>query len=436
MMAKKRYIVTYADPDTDIKSATKVMARAISTKASAMRDGVAAFASPEAFEKFDEEVLVFEGIGVSTTTLTGAQAKKLEDDPDIVAVEEDFEVHALAKVDTEAKLTPRPHPQPPQNAGEVVEAREPYTEPEEFAEPQPTLESFISPPQIVLPTPWNVLSVRADMAWRRTTGRDVKVAIIDTGIDDDHQDLSVYGGASFVSGVASWNDDQGHGTHCAGIAGGRQSRGFIGVAPECELYAVKVLAANGSGFLSWVLAGMAWAVQNNMDVASMSLGSDVPAANTPCSAAFQTAAQQLINNGCIVIAAAGNAGGQPNHWVGQPARCQGFMAVGSIDRQRQWSTFSSYGSAFGPFSNVEVAAPGSSINSTRMGGGHTVMSGTSMACPHVAGAAALLKQLHPTWSPERIRARLSNTASDLGAPGNDEKLGHGLVNCEAAVFAP
>jgi subtilisin family serine protease len=181
---------------------------------------------------------------------------------------------------------------------------------------------------------------------------------------------------------------------------------------------------------------MAWAVQNDMDVASMSLGSDVPAADTACSPSYQTAAQQLINNGCIVIAAAGNAVHKNNHWVGLPARCNGFMAVGSIDRQRNWSTFSSYGSTHGPFSNVEIAAPGSSINSTRMGGGHTVMSGTSMACPHVAGAAALLKQLHPTWTPERIRARLSNTATDLGAPGNDEKLGHGLVNCEAAVFAP
>lgn len=428
-MAKKRYIVTYANPDTDIKSATKVMSRAISTKAGAMRDGVAAFASPQSFEKFDEDVLVFEGIGVSTTTLTTAQAKKLEEDPDIVAVEEDFEVHALATTETEAGTVPHT------NGEETMEMGEVYPEAEEHSAPI-TLESLIPPPQIVLPTPWNVLAVRADKAWPRTTGRDVKVAIIDTGIDDDHQDLSVYGGASFVSGVASWNDDHGHGTHCAGIAGGRQSRGFIGVAPACELYAVKVLAGNGSGFLSWVLAGMAWAVQNDMEVASMSLGSDVPAANTPCSPAFQTAAQQLINNGCIVIAAAGNAGGQPNHWVGQPARCQGFMAVASIDRQRHWSTFSSYGSAFGPFSNVEIAGPGSSINSTRMGGGHTVMSGTSMACPHVAGAAALLKQMHPTWTPERIRARLSNTATDLGVPGNDEKLGHGLVNCEAAVYAP
>ncbi len=427
-MAKKRYIVTYSDPETDIKSAAKVMSRAVSTKTSAVRSGVTAFASPETFDKFEDQVLVFEGIGVSTTMMTETQAKKVADDEGVVAVEEDFEVHALTLADANAGVVPQ------KNGGDIVESTEVYPETEEFE--GVTLESLISPPQLVLPTPWNVLAIRGNRAWPRTTGRDVKVAIIDTGIDDDHQDLSIYGGASFVSGVASWNDDHGHGTHCAGIAGGRQSRGFIGVAPECELYAVKVLAGNGSGFLSWVLAGMAWAVQNDMEVASMSLGSDVSAADAACSPSFQTAAQQLINNGCIVIAAAGNAGSQPNHWVGQPARCQGFMAVGSIDRQRHWSTFSSFGSTFGPFSNVEISAPGSSINSSRMGGGHTVMSGTSIPCPHVAVAAALLKQLHPTWSPERIRARLSNTATDLGAPGNDEKLGHGLVNCEAAVFAP
>lgn len=426
-MAKKRYIITYANPDTDLKSAAKVMARAVATKADAMRDGVAAFASAKPFEAFDDEVLVFEGIGVATTTLTAAQAKKLEDDQDVVAVEEDFLVHALAHP------TAGPGNLPHKNGGEILEPIEVFPEPEDRA--GPTLESLVST-QLVLPTPWNVLAVRADKAWPRTTGRDVKVAIIDTGIDDDHQDLSVYGGASFVSGVASWNDDHGHGTHCAGIAGGRQSRGFIGVAPECELYAVKVLASNGFGQLSWVLAGMAWALQNDMDIASMSLGSDVASADAACSPSYQTAAQQLNNNGCIVIAAAGNAGRLANHWVGQPARCHGFMAVGSIDRQRNWSTFSSYGSTLGPLSNVEIAAPGSSINSTRMGGGHTVMSGTSMACPHVAGAAALLKQLHPTWTPDRIRARLRNTATDLGAPGNDEKLGQGLVNCEAAVFAP
>ena len=90
--------------------------------------------------------------------------------------------------------------------------------------------------------PWNIRLVKADQVWSRATGRDVNVAIVDTGIDDDHPDLSVSGGASFVPGVTSWDDDQGHGTHCAGVAGARNNtEGVVGVAPECSLFAVKVL---------------------------------------------------------------------------------------------------------------------------------------------------------------------------------------------------
>ncbi|WP_299615762.1 S8 family peptidase [Pelagibius sp.] len=417
-MAKKQYIITYSDLDTDVKAASTVMARAISTKASAVRDGIAAFAAAQPFDEYEKDVLVFEGIGCGTATLTDSQVKKLEDDPGVLAVEEDVEVHALSAAERYEDL-------------DQHEPEEAQQQSDGGAAP-----AAASSPPFVLPTPWNVSMVKADRVWRRTRGHDVKVAIIDTGIDDDHPDLSVYDGASFVSGVGYWNDDHGHGTHCAGIAGGRQSRGFIGVAPACHLYAVKVLTGLGSGMLSWVIAGMGWARQNGMDVASMSLGIDVASENAPCSVAFQAAAQTLIDSGCIIVAAAGNAGREVNHWVGQPARCPGFMAVGSVDHRRQLSDFSSWGSSLGPQSNVEIVAPGSRINSTRVGGGHRLMSGTSMACPHVAGAAALLKQLHPSWPPVRIRNRLNATATDLGAPGNDPKYGNGLLDCEAAVFGP
>ena len=425
-MAKKQYIITFAKLETNVDAASKVMARAISTKANAVRDGVAAFASEETFDTFQNDVLVFEGSGCGTATLSDSQVKKLEDDPEIVAIEEDFEVSAHSRkvcCCRERKCCCRDYEQRSEARGGI--------EQQEAAADSSSVDA-----QLVLPTPWNVSMVKADRVWRRTTGHDVKVAIIDTGIDDDHPDLSVYGGASFVSAVADWDDDNGHGTHCAGIAGGRQSRGFIGVAPGCHLYAVKVLDANGSGSLSSVLAGMTWARQNGMDVASLSLGAEVNSIDAACSPAFQTAAQSLIDSGCIVISSAGNSGHKDNPWVGQPARCHGFMAVGSVDQQRQLSFFSSHGSTLGPLSNVEIVAPGSSINSTQNGGGHTVMSGTSMACPHVSGAAALLKQLHPTWSPERIRNRLKSTATDLGAPGNDPKFGSGLLDCETAVFGP
>jgi subtilisin family serine protease len=167
----------------------------------------------------------------------------------------------------------------------------------------------------------------------------------------------------------------------------------------------------------------------------MSLGSDVSDPDAECILAYQRAAQQLIDNGCIVVAAAGNAGRRTNHWVGQPARCQGYMAVAAVDKNEKLADFSSNGpDTLCPECGVEIAAPGVSINSTWNDGKYKAISGTSMACPHVSGAAALLKEQHPTWDPARIRATLKSTARDLGAPGNDPMFGAGLLDCHKAVF--
>lgn len=136
-----------------------------------------------------------------------------------------------------------------------------------------------------------------------------------------------------------------------------------------------------------------------------------------------------------MVAAAGNAGRTSTPWVGQPARCPSFMAVAAVDRNRRLADFSSRGPAgLRNECGVEISAPGVSIRSTVPGGGYGVKSGTSMACPHVSGAAALLKELHPTWAPSQIRARLKVTAADLGAPGNDPQFGAGLLDCRRAVF--
>jgi subtilisin len=285
--------------------------------------------------------------------------------------------------------------------------------------------------------PWNIKMVGADRVWDRVTGAGVKVAVLDTGIDENHPDLTVSGGASMVPGNTSWDDDQGHGTHCGGIIGARNNKaGVVGVAPNSKLYAVKVLNQAGTGYLSWILAGMGWAENNGMDVASMSLGSNVDKPDAPCTLAYQRAAERLTRAGCITVAAAGNNGRDPvNPWVGNPARCAGFMAVAAVDRNKDLAAFSSRGpSSLCNNCGVEIAAPGVSINSTVRGGGYGIKSGTSMACPHVSGAAALLKELHPTWGPATIRARLRATADDLGAPGNDVNFGSGLLNCYRAVF--
>jgi subtilisin len=281
------------------------------------------------------------------------------------------------------------------------------------------------------PIPWNIAMVNAPAAWRRTTGRGVKVAVLDTGIDQDHPDLTVAGGVSFIGGVSSWDDDHGHGTHCAGTVAARNNPvGVVGVAPNASLFAVKVLNGGGSGSLSGIVAGMAWATQQRMDVISMSLGSNVSNPDAPCLTAYQRAAEDFLATGGVIVAAAGNNGTEFNRWVGQPARCPGYIAVAAVDRDANVAGFSS----FGPGNVVALAAPGVAINSTFKGGGYRESNGTSMACPHVAGAAALLKEMNPGWDAAQIRTRLTATARDLGPTGADEKSGAGLLDCSRAVF--
>jgi subtilisin len=414
-------------------------------------DGVRLLESEKLLNEAD--VLHFEGLGSSSLTLSEREAEDLRNDKRVMAVEEDLEVHILAEplvdngmvpspaADQMRQVTDNPFQEGYQKA--LLEVREMITgminsigrdvQPDQ-ARPvldprlpvRPVPPPILPPLPIIQPTPWNINLVKAPKAWPRTRGENVKVAILDTGIAS-HPDLIISGGASFVPGVTSYNDDHGHGTHCAGIAGARNnSIGVIGVAPRCRLYAVKVLNSAGSGQLSWILAGMAWARNNGMQVVSMSLGSE----SGPI-AAYTTAVQQLLAAGCVVVAAAGNSfnGGFP--MVNAPANSPGVIAVGAVDQNGVIASFSSRG---GTGNQVTISAPGVSINSIYLSNGYRTMSGTSMACPHVAGAVAMLKFKFPTWSPTSIRNRLRSSASDLGVPGNDTAYGAGLLNCDAATL--
>lgn len=456
----KRFIVTFADPTTKRTEAASVL----NVSQRSIRDGIEALATDDV--RANEQTLHFDEIGVTIANLSSEDAEGLRHDDRIIEVIEDFDVFALHEVET---LDPYTDVESDMNGdgtftdevqqafwagyqqallqqygygmdgGRVAPPLTPYPAPYPMnpllRQPFPWAPAPQRPP-LRQPIPWNMSMVNAPAAWRRATGRGVKVAILDTGIDINHPDLTVAGGVSFVPGVSGWDDDQGHGTHCAGIAGARNNgTGVVGVAPRCSLYAVKVLNSAGSGQLSWILAGMGWAAANKMDVVSMSLGSNVSSPDAPCVVAYQRAAELIAQQGGIIVAAAGNNGrDEDNPWVGQPARCPGFMAVAAVDRNRVLADFSSRGPANLPeLRAVEIAAPGVSVQSTWPGGGYRVLSGTSMACPHVAGAAALLKELHPNWTPMQIRRHLKRTASDLGAPGNDPGFGAGLLNCHRAV---
>jgi subtilisin len=271
--------------------------------------------------------------------------------------------------------------------------------------------------------------IYAPQAWRYSMGRGVRVAVVDTGITPRHPDLRVYGGASFVPGVTHWHDDHYHGTHVAGtIAALQNNRGVVGVAPRARLYAVKVLDRRGSGRLSWILNGLAWCYRHRMHVVNLSLGSRVTTHDPRVySRAYENAGRALRRRCILPVAAAGNDGATRRPYVGNPARCPSFMAVSAIDYKRRRAPFSSYGP------QVEICPPGVNVWSTVPPTSYRQLSGTSMASPHVAGVAALVKRRRPAWCGDRIRVHLFRTALDLGRPGRDWFYGYGQVRAYHAV---
>jgi len=284
--------------------------------------------------------------------------------------------------------------------------------------------------------PWGVDQIDAELAWATSTGASIQVAIIDTGIDNDHPDLvgNIAGGVNFVASgkgppwkrtvdPAKWDDDNGHGTHVAGIAAAVDNDiGVIGVAPGASLYAVKVLDKTGSGYVSDVILGIQWAIANDMQVINLSLGtsSDVQSLHDACDAAYAA--------GIVVVAAAGNSGDtNPDSDVRYPARYSNVIAVAATDDTDARASWSSDGP------EVELAAPGVAIYSTWRDGGYDTISGTSMAAPHVAGTVALVLAADSTLTPDEVRAILQATADDLGATGKDNLYGYGLVDAEEAA---
>ena len=261
--------------------------------------------------------------------------------------------------------------------------------------------------------PWGVKRVNAAGAWAFTSGKGVKVAVVDTGIDFRHPDLApnYKGGWNAIVSTATPLDDQGHGTHVSGtIAAVKDLKGVVGVAPSVDLYGVKVLDKNGSGQYSWVVAGIEWAVMNGMDVINMSLGGG---SGTEALKQIMIKSKEM---GVAVVCAAGNDSGPVNF----PAKYPEAIAVSASDSSDKIASFSSRGP------EIVVIAPGVNVYSTRKGGGYTTMSGTSMACPHTAGLAALAVGAGAHGS-DAVRAALKKAANPL--PGlTPVQQGAGLVD--------
>ncbi|MDX2207376.1 MAG: S8 family serine peptidase, partial [Gemmatimonadales bacterium] len=280
---------------------------------------------------------------------------------------------------------------------------------------------------------WGVTKINAPAAWSAgVTGAGVKVGIMDSGIDIAHPDLGVSGGFDFTTSSASptaYDDNigicNGHGTHVAGIVAARQNgSGVIGVAPDAQLYSLKVFEIIDGGCKAWgsnQIAALDWAVANGIKVVSISIG------GTTFSQSYQDAVTTATNAGVVVVAAAGN---NSSTVLNFPGAYSGVTAVGSVNSSNIRSSWSNTGN------NLWLAAPGEGIVSTMPGGGTGSKSGTSMATPHVSGLVALYFQSSPGASAAQVRNALRDVAIDIDAAGWDVGTGWGLAQAAGIGSAP
>ncbi|MFE7333085.1 S8 family serine peptidase [Streptomyces sp. NPDC057565] len=282
--------------------------------------------------------------------------------------------------------------------------------------------------------------VHAPEAWAEGyDGKGTKVAVLDTGVDAQHPDLvdRVAASKNFTDSKTT-DDRQGHGTHTASTVGGSGAASDgrkKGVAPGSSLLIGKVLNDSGYGQDSWIIAGMQWAVDQKADVVSMSLGD--PAIGDCTDPLAQAAQEMSQNTHTLFVVAAGNSGPRIET-VSSPGCAPGVLTVGAVDRDDTTARFSSRGPvAVTHTLKPEIAAPGVNISAANAGGrgiyAYQTMSGTSMATPHVAGAAAVVRQAHPDWTAQQIKEALVSSARAGGNVGGVDQTGGGVLDVYAAV---
>ena len=291
-----------------------------------------------------------------------------------------------------------------------------------YAEPDYLAQADISTNDPYLSQQWGLAKVMATDAWGITTGSaDVKIAILDTGVDLTHTDLAskIVASVNFTTSVTD-DDICGHGTHVAGIAAASTNNGTgtAGLGYNSTIMNVKVLGDTGSGSYSWIIQGIIWAADNGAKVINMSLG------GSSASSTMESAINYAWSKGVIVVAAAGNAGTSTPSY---PAYYSKVMAVAATDSTDQLTSWSSYGDW------VDVAAPGSSIYSTLINDAYGTKSGTSMATPFVSGLAALVftrvadtngnKLLN-----DEVRSQLEASCDNIGT-----SISGGRINAYKAV---
>jgi subtilisin family serine protease len=267
---------------------------------------------------------------------------------------------------------------------------------------------------------WHLSTIGAPAAWDQSTGRNVTIAILDTGVDGTHPDLAaqMVPGWNFYANNSDTRDAFGHGTTVAGAAAAisNNNAGVASVAGGARIMPVRIADANGNAYASTMAQAITWAADHGARVVSVSF------TGAAASSAVRSAAQYLRGKGGVLIVAAGNTG-----TLDRTSPTSDMTVVAATDQYDRAASFTTYGSF------VSIAAPGVDILTTAVGGAYWNCWGTSLATPIVAGVAALIIAARPDFTAAQIDAALYGSATDLGAAGRDEYFGYGRVNAAAAV---
>ncbi|MHA7962745.1 S8 family peptidase [Paenibacillus sp. CAU 1782] len=272
---------------------------------------------------------------------------------------------------------------------------------------------------------WNLPSIAVEQGWTLSRGDEgVVIAVLDTGVQSSHPDLKgrLLDGTNIVNTGKTPDDDVGHGTHVAGIIGAavNNGEGVAGVSWFNKIMPIKVLDSSGAGSTYSVAQGIIWAVDHGAKVINMSLG------NYAKADFLHDAIKYAYERDVVLIAASGN---DNTDRPGYPAAYPEVFAVAATASNDQKASFSNYGDY------IDVAAPGDSIASTYPGSQYAALSGTSMASPHVAALAGLIRSINPELSNEEVMEIMRVSARDLGKAGKDNYFGHGEIDVDKALQA-
>lgn len=301
------------------------------------------------------------------------------------------------------------------------------------------MSSFLVPPRFYVSEVTEKLTERIDWGlkrlgipeiWNSTMGKNIKVCVLDTGIETKHIDLhsAIADAHDFTQSASGPEDRNGHGTHIAGVIAARSNgTGVKGVAPESKLLIGKVLNENNVGTVDQLIAGLRWGIDQNADIISMSLGTYEK------NPRLKDVIVEAFNKGIILVAGAGNEG--TRDFMRFPAQYSECIAVGSVDRNLARSRFSNGGP------ELDIMAPGEEVFSTYLNGLYAKLHGTSVAAPFVSGVCALILAKHRMSDSSTainnsndMREHLTKCATDVGSPGFDWESGHGLINPRKAFF--